>query len=61
MPWAGEDEARETTEQLIRDAGYEPAPAGGLENARKLEDALPFIFAVRQQQDGPVFYRFWTA
>jgi predicted dinucleotide-binding enzyme len=61
MPWAGEDEARETTEQLIRDAGYEPAPAGGLENARKLEDALPFFFAVRQQQDGPVFYRFWTA
>jgi 8-hydroxy-5-deazaflavin:NADPH oxidoreductase len=61
MPWAGEDEARETTEQLIRDAGYEPAPAGGLENARKLEDALPFVFAVRQQQPGPVLYRFWTA
>ena len=41
MPWAGEDEARETTEQLIRDAGYEPAPAGGLENARKLEGCPP--------------------
>ena len=40
---------------------YEPAPAGGLENARKLEDALPFVFAVRQQQPGPVLYRFWTA
>jgi 8-hydroxy-5-deazaflavin:NADPH oxidoreductase len=61
MPWAGDEGARESTEQLIRDAGYEPAPAGGLENARKLEDALPFIFAVRQQQDGPVLYRFWTA
>lgn len=60
MPWAGDEEAGEVTEQLIRDAGYEPAPAGGLENARKLEDALPFVFAVRQQQDGPVFYRFWT-
>jgi 8-hydroxy-5-deazaflavin:NADPH oxidoreductase len=61
MPWAGDDEARDTTEQLIRDAGYEPVPAGGLDNARKLEDALPFVFAVRQQQDGPVLYRFWTA
>jgi len=61
MPWAGDEEARETTEQLIRDAGYEPAPAGGLENARKLEDALGFVFAVRQQQPGPVLYRFWTA
>jgi predicted dinucleotide-binding enzyme len=60
MPWAGDDEAREATEQLIRDAGYEPASAGGLENARKLEDALPFVFAVRQQQPGPVLYRFWT-
>jgi predicted dinucleotide-binding enzyme len=61
MPWAGDEEARESTEQLIRDAGYEPTPAGGLENARKLEDALPFFFAVRQQQPGPVLYRFWTA
>ena len=60
MPWAGDDEARETTEQLIRDAGYEPAPAGDLDNARKLEDALGFVFAVRQQQPGPVLYRFWT-
>jgi 8-hydroxy-5-deazaflavin:NADPH oxidoreductase len=60
MPWAGDDEAREVTEQLIRDAGYEPTPAGGLENARKLEDALPFVFAVRQAADAPVVYRFWT-
>jgi predicted dinucleotide-binding enzyme len=60
MPWAGDEEAREVAEQLIRDAGYEPAPAGGLDNARKLEDALPFVFAVRQQQPGPVLYRFWT-
>ena len=61
MPWAGDEEAREVTEQLIRDAGYEPAPAGGLENARKLEDALPFVFAVRQAAGEPVLYRFWTA
>jgi predicted dinucleotide-binding enzyme len=61
MPWAGEDEARETTEQLIRDAGYEPAYAGGLEKARAVEDGLALVFAIRQQQPGPVFYRFWTA
>ena len=60
MPWAGEDEARETTEQLIRDAGYEPAYAGGLDKARTVEDGLAFVFAIRQQQPGPVFYRFWT-
>ena len=59
MPWCGDDEARETTEQLIRDAGYEPVSAGGLENARKLEDALGFVFAVRQAADAPVLYRFW--
>ena len=32
--YAADDEARETTEQLIRDAGYEPVSVGGLENAR---------------------------
>jgi predicted dinucleotide-binding enzyme len=61
MVWAGEDEARETTEQLIRDAGYEPAYAGGLDKARTVEDGLALVFAIRQQQPGPVFYRFWTA
>ena len=61
VAWAGDDDARATTEQLIRDAGYEPAPAGGLENARRLEDALPFVFAVRQAAGEPVVFRFWTA
>jgi len=45
MAYAADDDARETTEQLIRDAGYEPAYAGGLDNARKLEDAVAFVFA----------------
>jgi predicted dinucleotide-binding enzyme len=61
VAWAGDEDAREVTEQLIRAAGYEPAPAGGLENARKLEDALPFVFAVRQAAGEPVLFRFWTA
>jgi hypothetical protein len=57
--WCGEDEAREATEQLIRDAGFEPAYAGGLDKARTLEDALGFVFAIRQAAGEPVFYRFW--
>ena len=53
--YCADDEAREVTEQLIRDAGYEPANAGGLENARLLEDSLKLLMAL----DGPVFYRYW--
>ena len=60
MPWAGDEGAREPTEQLIRDAGYEPAYAGGLDKARTVEEGLALVFAIRQQQPGPVFYRFWT-
>ncbi len=45
------------TEQLIRDAGYEPLNAGGLDNARALEDFLGPLFAVSQNLGGPVFYR----
>jgi 8-hydroxy-5-deazaflavin:NADPH oxidoreductase len=29
LVYCGDDEAREVKEQLIRDAGYEPTPAGG--------------------------------
>jgi 8-hydroxy-5-deazaflavin:NADPH oxidoreductase len=54
--WSGDEEAREVVEQLIRDAGYEPVYAGGLENARVQEDALAFIGAIRQNI-GPFFYR----
>lgn len=56
--YAADDEAREVTEQLIRDAGYEPVYAGGLEQARLLEDSLGFLFAVNQAGLGPFFYRF---
>ena len=34
--WCGDPEARQVTERLIRDAGYEPVAAGDLENARAL-------------------------
>jgi predicted dinucleotide-binding enzyme len=52
--YAAEDGAREQTEQLIRDAGYEPVTVGGLENARALEDFVPGVLA----KIGQVFYRF---
>jgi 8-hydroxy-5-deazaflavin:NADPH oxidoreductase len=51
-----DDEARAVTEQLIRDAGYEPVNAGGLESAAALEDAIGLFFAV-VQASGPFFYR----
>jgi 8-hydroxy-5-deazaflavin:NADPH oxidoreductase len=52
--YAADEEAREVTEQLIRDAGYDPVSAGGLENARALEDFVPGLLA----KIGQVFYRF---
>jgi 8-hydroxy-5-deazaflavin:NADPH oxidoreductase len=56
--FAADDEAREVTEQLIRDAGYEPAYAGGLDKARALEDHLGLLFALNQAGLGPFFYRY---
>jgi 8-hydroxy-5-deazaflavin:NADPH oxidoreductase len=58
--YAAEDGARETTEQLIRDAGYEPVNAGGLDQARALEEHLALMFAVSQAGLGPFFYRMWS-
>ena len=52
--YAADDEAREVTERLIRDAGYEPVSLGGIENARALEDFVPGVLG----QIGRVFYRF---
>lgn len=56
--YCGDEEAKETTAQLIRDAGYEPVDAGGLESARALEDFLKASFAVSGAGLGPAFYRF---
>jgi len=56
--YAAEDGARAITEQLIRDAGYDPVSAGGLDKARMLEDTLALLFAVSQEGLGPFFYRF---
>lgn len=55
--YAADDEAREVTERLTRDAGYDPVYAGGLEKARLLEDHLALMFSVNQAGLGPFFYR----
>jgi 8-hydroxy-5-deazaflavin:NADPH oxidoreductase len=56
--YAAEDGAREVTEQLIRDAGFDPVFAGGLDKARTLEDHVGLLFAISQAGLGPIFYRF---
>jgi predicted dinucleotide-binding enzyme len=58
--YCADDEVRAVTDQLIRDAGYEPVNAGGLDSARALEDGLPVLFAIFQAGGSPVFYRVWT-
>ena len=55
--YCGDEDAREVTEQLVRDAGFEPVAAGGLENARVLEDFLGPVMGIAQSQGGPFFYR----
>lgn len=52
--YAADEEAREVTERLITDAGYDPVGLGGLENARALEDFVPDVLG----KIGRVFYRF---
>jgi hypothetical protein len=58
MVYASDDEACEPTEQLIRDAGYEPVSAGDLSSAGVVEEFLGVIFAVEQAGMGPFVYRF---
>jgi predicted dinucleotide-binding enzyme len=55
--FAAEDGAREVTEQLIRDAGYDPVYVGDLDKARAVEDALGLLLAANQAGLGPFFYR----
>jgi predicted dinucleotide-binding enzyme len=56
--YAADDDAREVTERLIRDAGFEPAYVGGLEHARALEDHLALLMALNRAGLGPHFYRY---
>jgi predicted dinucleotide-binding enzyme len=54
--WSGDEEARGVVEQLIRDAGYEPAYAGGLDTARVQEAAIGLWLGV-SQNTGRFVYR----
>ena len=56
--YAAEDGAVEVTEQLIRDAGYDPVSTGGLGSARMLEDHLGLMMAVNEGGLGHFFYRY---
>jgi predicted dinucleotide-binding enzyme len=56
--WAGDDEIQEVTEQLVRDAGYEPVRVGGFDQAPALEQQIAFYFAITQAGLGPCFYRY---
>jgi predicted dinucleotide-binding enzyme len=56
--FAADDDARELTEQLIRDAGFDPLYVGGLEHARALEDHLGLWMAAVQAGLGQSFYRY---
>src|SRR5207249_3931941 len=54
--FVADDDARAVTEQLIRDAGYDPVYGGELANAHAQEELIKIIFAIAQS--GPVFYRY---
>jgi 8-hydroxy-5-deazaflavin:NADPH oxidoreductase len=56
--YCADDEARAASEQLIRDAGYDAVSAGGLDEARALEDFLSLMNAINQAGLGRFFYRF---
>ena len=50
---------RAVTEQLIRDAGYEPVYGGPLANAAAQEQFLKIMGGINNDI-GPFFYRFWS-
>lgn len=54
--YVADDAAREVTEQLIRDAGYDPVQVGDLSRARDFENAVWLLMGVTPV--GGVFYRF---
>jgi predicted dinucleotide-binding enzyme len=54
--WTGDEEARGVVEQLIRDAGYDPVHAGGLDKAAAQEAAIGLWLAL-SQGNGRFVYR----
>lgn len=56
--YVADDEAVQVTEQLIRDAGYDPVRVGNLSRAGDFENAVWLLMGI--QPVGGVFYRFAT-
>jgi predicted dinucleotide-binding enzyme len=56
--FASDPEARDTTEQLIRDAGFDPIHLGDLGQAALLEGLIALTRALETGDLGPFFYRF---
>ena len=56
--FAADPEARDVTEQLIRDAGFDPIYLGDLGQARLLESLIGVTMGVANGGLGPFFYRF---
>jgi predicted dinucleotide-binding enzyme len=54
--YAADEGARQVTEQLIRDAGYDPVFVGDLERAQALESYIGIAFGAAESL-GPFFYR----
>ncbi|TXN30581.1 NADPH-dependent F420 reductase [Lacisediminihabitans profunda] len=54
--YVSDEGAREVTEQLIRDAGFDPIRVGDLSRARAFEDAVWLLVA--STPPGGLFYRF---
>lgn len=55
--FACDPEAREVTEGLISDAGFEPVYVGDLDQAHRLEEHLVLIQTIASAGLGPFFYR----
>lgn len=56
--YAADPEARDMTEQLIRDAGFDPIYLGDLGQARLLESLIGLTMGIARGGLGPFFYRF---
>ncbi|WP_437771213.1 hypothetical protein [Arthrobacter sp. KNU40] len=56
--FASDADAREATESLIRDAGFEPIHLGDLAKAPLLESLITLTSTLDRGELGPFFYRF---
>ena len=56
--FAADPEARDTTEQLIRDAGFDAIHLGDLGQAPLRESLIALTSVLENGELGPFFYRF---